>query len=69
MLLTLSAIKTRVPFLHFFDGFRSSHEVQKVEVMEMEDLEKLIDINALKNFRENALNPEHPVTQGYSSEP
>ena len=65
----LSAIKTRVPFLHFFDGFRSSHEIQKVELMEMEDLKKLIDINALKSFRENALNPEHPVTRGTAQNP
>ncbi|HEX2969431.1 MAG TPA: pyruvate:ferredoxin (flavodoxin) oxidoreductase [Bacteroidales bacterium] len=65
----LSAIKTRVPFLHFFDGFRSSHEIQKVEMIEMEDLKKLIDINALRRFRENALNPEHPVTRGTAQNP
>ncbi|HLN55992.1 MAG TPA: pyruvate:ferredoxin (flavodoxin) oxidoreductase, partial [Bacteroidales bacterium] len=65
----LSAIKTRVPFVHFFDGFRSSHEVQKVEVMELEDLKNLIDINALRKFRENALNPEHPVTRGTAQNP
>ena len=43
----LSAIKSRIPFLHFFDGFRSSHEVQKIEYLEMEDLKKLIDLDAL----------------------
>jgi pyruvate-ferredoxin/flavodoxin oxidoreductase len=65
----LSAIKSRVPFLHFFDGFRSSHEIQKVEVMEMDDLKKLIDTEALKKFRHNALNPEHPVTRGTAQNP
>ena len=65
----LAAIKTRVPFLHFFDGFRSSHEIQKVETMELEDLKKLIDINALARFRSNALNPEHPVTRGTAQNP
>jgi pyruvate-ferredoxin/flavodoxin oxidoreductase len=65
----LAAIKTRIPFLHFFDGFRSSHEVQKVEVIDMCDLQKLLDLNALKKFRENALNPEHPVTRGTAQNP
>ncbi len=65
----LSAIKSRIPFLHFFDGFRSSHEVQKIECLEMEDLKKLIDWDALKKFRENALNPEHPVTRGTAQNP
>lgn len=65
----LSAIKTRVPFLHFFDGFRTSHEVQKVEEMQMEDLAKLIDYEALQRFRNNALNPEHPVTRGTAQNP
>jgi pyruvate-ferredoxin/flavodoxin oxidoreductase len=65
----LSAIKSRIPFLHFFDGFRSSAEVQKIEVLEMEDLKKLIDIKALARFRENALNPEHPVTRGTAQNP
>jgi pyruvate-ferredoxin/flavodoxin oxidoreductase len=65
----LAAIKSRVPFLHFFDGFRSSHEIQKVEAMEMDDLRKLIDVEALKKFRTNALNPEHPVTRGTAQNP
>jgi pyruvate-ferredoxin/flavodoxin oxidoreductase len=65
----LSAIKSRIPFLHFFDGFRSSAEVQKIESIEMEDLKKLIDYDALKRFRENALNPEHPVTRGTAQNP
>src|SRR5664280_2009610 len=65
----LSAIKSRIPFVHFFDGFRSSHEVQKVESLDMEDLKKLIDLDALKKFRENALNPEHPVMRGTAQNP
>ena len=65
----LSAIKSRIPFLHFFDGFRSSHEVQKIEYLEMEDLKKLLDLDALKKFRENALNPEHPVMRGTAQNP
>ena len=60
----LAAIKGRVPFLHFFDGFRTSHEIQKVEVMEYEDLKGLIDQDALKEFKDRALNPEHPVLRG-----
>ncbi len=65
----LSAIRTRIPFLHFFDGFRTSHEVQKVEEMQMEDLAGLIDQKALQQFRNNALNPEHPVTRGTAQNP
>ena len=60
----LAAIKGRVPFLHFFDGFRTSHEIQKVEVMEYDDLKGLIDQDALKEFKDRALNPEHPVLRG-----
>ncbi len=65
----LSAIKSRIPFLHFFDGFRSSSEVQKIEVLEKDDLKKFIDWDALRKFRENALNPEHPVTRGTAQNP
>lgn len=65
----LTAIKTRIPFIHFFDGFRTSHEIQKVEEMQMKDLAKLVDHDALKKFRENALNPEHPVTRGTAQNP
>ncbi|MBE7014173.1 MAG: pyruvate:ferredoxin (flavodoxin) oxidoreductase [Ruminococcaceae bacterium] len=60
----LASIKGRVPFLHFFDGFRTSHEIQKIEVMDYEDLKGLIDYDALKQFKDNALNPEHPVLRG-----
>lgn len=60
----LSAIKGKVPFLHFFDGFRTSHEIQKVEVIDYKDFEKLLDKDAVKEFRDNALNPNHPKTRG-----
>ena len=60
----LASIKGRVPFLHFFDGFRTSHEIQKIEVMDYEDLKKLVDWDALKSFKDRALNPEHPVLRG-----
>ncbi|MBE7020846.1 MAG: pyruvate:ferredoxin (flavodoxin) oxidoreductase [Ruminococcaceae bacterium] len=60
----LASIKGRVPFLHFFDGFRTSHEIQKIEVMDYEDLKGLVDYEALKQFKDNALNPEHPVLRG-----
>ncbi len=60
----LAAIKGRVPFLNFFDGFRTSHEVQKVEVLEYEELVPLLDKEALADFRRRALNPDHPVLRG-----
>ncbi len=65
----LTSIKSRIPFLHFFDGFRTSHEIQKVEMMEMDKLEPLLDKDALQRFRDNALNPEHPVTRGLAENP
>jgi len=65
----LAAIKTRIPFLHFFDGFRTSHEMQKVEEMQMDDIKQLLDYEALQQFRDNALNPEHPVTRGTAQNP
>ncbi len=65
----LASIKSRVPFLHFFDGFRTSHEIQKVEVMEQEALAGLVDQKALQAFRDNALSPEHPVTRGTAQNP
>ena len=60
----LSAIKSRVPFLNFFDGFRTSHEIQKIEVLEYDELAKLLDWDAVKAFKARALNPNHPVTRG-----
>jgi len=65
----LASIKTRLPFLHFFDGFRTSHEIQKVEYFENEDMAKLLDMDAIQAFRDNALNPEHPVTRGTAQNP
>ncbi|MGL6104553.1 pyruvate:ferredoxin (flavodoxin) oxidoreductase [Romboutsia sp.] len=65
----LAAIRGRLPFIHFFDGFRTSHEIQKIEVLEYEDYAKLIDYKALKEFRERALSPEHPVTRGTAQNP
>ncbi len=65
----LAAIKSRIPFLHFFDGFRTSHEIQKVEEMHMDDISKLLDHDALQKYRDNALNPEHPVTRGTAQNP
>ncbi len=60
----LSAIKGRVPFLHFFDGFRTSHEIQKIQVWDYEDLNEMLDYDAVDAFRRRALNPEHPVLRG-----
>ena len=65
----LSAIKSRVPFVHFFDGFRTSHEVQKIEALENEDLSPLIDRETLVAFRQRALNPENPVARGMAQNP
>jgi pyruvate-ferredoxin/flavodoxin oxidoreductase len=65
----LATIKTRVPFVHFFDGFRTSHEVQKIETIDYADLAKLVDMDAVKEFRDRALNPEHPVTRGTAQNP
>jgi pyruvate-ferredoxin/flavodoxin oxidoreductase len=65
----LAAIKTRVPFLHFFDGFRTSHEIQKIELMDYDEIGKLVDYDAVKEFRDRALNPEHPVTRGTAQNP
>ena len=60
----LSAIQGRVPFINFFDGFRTSHEIQKVAVWDYEDLADMLDWDAVKAFRERALNPEHPTMRG-----
>ena len=65
----LAAIKSRVPFCHFFDGFRTSHEIQKIEMLENEDLAPLIDMEALQEFRNRALSPNHPVTRGTAQNP
>ena len=65
----LSAIKGRVPFLNFFDGFRTSHEIQKIEVMEYDELAKLLDKDAVSAFRQRGLNPDNPVIRGTAQNP
>ena len=65
----LATIKSRVPFLNFFDGFRTSHEIQKIEALENEDLAPLIDQEALAEFRSRALNPNNPVMRGMAENP
>ena len=65
----LSTIKSRVPFVNFFDGFRTSHEIQKIEMLENEDLAPFIDQKALAEFRSRALTPEHPVARGMAENP
>ena len=65
----LAAIKGRVPFLNFFDGFRTSHEVQKIEMLEYDEIAKLLDMDSVNAFRRRALNPDHPVTRGTAQNP
>ncbi|MGL5206217.1 MAG: pyruvate:ferredoxin (flavodoxin) oxidoreductase [Acidaminococcaceae bacterium] len=65
----LAAIKGRIPFVNFFDGFRTSHEVQKVELVEYKDLEKLLDKEAVAEFRARSLNPDQPVIRGTAQNP
>lgn len=65
----LTAIKSRVPFVNFFDGFRTSHEIQKIEALDMEDLRGLVDMEALQAFRSRSLNSETPVTRGTAQNP
>ncbi|MDR1778389.1 MAG: pyruvate:ferredoxin (flavodoxin) oxidoreductase [Clostridiales Family XIII bacterium] len=65
----LAAIKGRVPFIHFFDGFRTSHEIQKIEAWDYEELGEMLDKDAVKAFRDRALNPEHPVIRGTAQNP
>ena len=65
----LSAIKGRVPFVNFFDGFRTSHEIQKIELMDYDDLAKLLDWEALDAFRKRSLNPDNPVIRGTAQNP
>ncbi len=65
----LSAIESRVPFCHFFDGFRTSHELQKIEVIDYDDIKKLVNWDALAEFRERAMNSEHPDVRGTAQNP
>ena len=65
----LATIKSRIPFVNFFDGFRTSHEIQKIEMLENDDLAHLIDKEALADFRNRSLNPENPVARGMAENP
>ncbi len=65
----LASIKARVPFVNFFDGFRTSHEIQRIEVLEYDDMAKLLDFDAVAAFRRRALNPDHPVVRGTAQNP
>ena len=65
----LATIKGRVPFIHFFDGFRTSHEIQKIQVWDYKDLADMLDWDAVDRFRQHALNPEHPVQRGTAQNP
>jgi pyruvate-ferredoxin/flavodoxin oxidoreductase len=65
----MSAIKSRIPFVHFFDGFRTSSEIQKISVIEYEDFKKLVDHDAIKRFRDKSLNPDHPIIRGTAQNP
>ncbi|HZK34276.1 MAG TPA: pyruvate:ferredoxin (flavodoxin) oxidoreductase [Bacillota bacterium] len=65
----LASIKSRIPFLHFFDGFRTSHEYQRIESFDYEDIEHLVDYKAIDEFRKRAINPNHPVVRGTAQNP
>ena len=65
----LSTLKAKVPFLHFFDGFRTSHEIQKIDGIDYDEIAQLVDWDAIKEFRERGLNPEHPVQRGTAQNP
>lgn len=65
----LATLKAKVPFLHFFDGFRTSHEVSKIDSIDYEDIKKLVDMKDIEDFKARALNPEHPVQKGTAQNP
>ena len=65
----LAAIKGKVPFINFFDGFRTSHEIQKIETWDMEDVRDMVNFEKVEEFRKRALNPEHPVLRGTAQNP
>ena len=64
-----AAIKGRIPFINFFDGFRTSHEIQKIETWDYEDLKDMVDMDAVDAFRKHALNPNHPCQRGSAQNP
>ncbi|MBQ3054118.1 MAG: pyruvate:ferredoxin (flavodoxin) oxidoreductase [Clostridia bacterium] len=65
----LATLKAKVPFLHFFDGFRTSHEIQKIDAIDYDDMAKLVDWDAIKDFRAKSMNPEHPELRGTAQNP
>ena len=65
----LATLKSRIPFIHFFDGFRTSHEIQKIEVLDYDDLANLVDMDAVKDFRKRGLNPMFPKVKGTAQNP
>jgi len=65
----LATLKSSIPFVHFFDGFRTSHEIQKIDVIDYADIAKLVDYEAIERFRKRALNPEHPIQRGTAQNP
>ena len=65
----IATLNSSVPFVHFFDGFRTSSEVQKIEILDYEEIEKLVPWDMVKAFRERAMNPEHPHLQGTAQNP
>lgn len=65
----LASIKSKIPFVHFFDGFRTSHEIQKIETIDYDVFDRLVDKDAIEDFRSRALNPEHPYTKGTAQNP
>jgi pyruvate-ferredoxin/flavodoxin oxidoreductase len=65
----LSTLDARVPFVHFFDGFRTSHEIQKIDTIDYEDMAKLANYDAVEAFRKHSLNPEHPMMKGTAQNP
>ena len=65
----MSAIEGRIPFISFFDGFRTSHEIQKIEVWDYKDLDEMVDHSAIRAFKDGALNPEHPREMGSAQNP
>lgn len=65
----LATLKARVPFLHFFDGFRTSHEIAKIDVIDYDEIKTLVDMQDIKDFKDRALNPEHPIQKGTAQNP
>ena len=65
----LATIKAEVPFVHFFDGFRTSHEIQKIEMLDYDEMAQLVDMEAVKKFRQRALTPEQPIQRGTAQNP